>query len=254
MNGSDDDTSSGADQRKHQRTPVRLIVEYEGADDFMGDYTENLSSGGTFIHTTRELDRGTTVQLILSFPGLIQPITLAGVVRWSRGGKQPGVGVEFLPHHEHDREQLDALIERIQNRDPRAVARVISVLVADHNPHVSELICTGLGASAKRTFGDTLAFQFMKAENGASAVELLRTTAFDIAIIDVYLPVIDGAKVIDHARCDLGLLDLPIIAISAGGDPARKSALAAGADLFLSKPMRLRDVIESMRQLVKLSA
>lgn len=240
-----------SEQRKHERMPVRLIVDYEDADDFIGDYTVNLSAGGTFIHTTRQLDRDTTIQLVLSFPGLLQPITLDGIVRWSRGGHQPGVGIEFLPGK--DREKLDALVKLIENRDPRAVARVIRVLVAEDNPHVAELICNGLGASAKRTFGDSLLFYFATAENGAAALELLRTANFDVAIIDLYLPVLDGVKVIDHARSDLGL-DLPIIATSTGGESARDTALAAGANCFLRKPMRLREVLDSMRQLVALSA
>jgi uncharacterized protein (TIGR02266 family) len=239
------------EQRKHPRLPVRLVVEYDDADDFIGDYTENLSSGGTFIHTTRLLERETVIQLGLSFPGLLQSITLKGVVRWSRGGKQPGVGIEFLPGA--DREKLDALVHLIENRDPSAVARVVKVLVAEDNPHIAELLCQGLGTSAKRLFGDALLFYFQRAENGASAIEQLRTSEFDVAIIDLYLPVLDGVKVIDHARCDLGL-DLPIIAISAADDVARKSALAAGANLFLSKPMRLREVLDSMRQLVPLCA
>jgi uncharacterized protein (TIGR02266 family) len=241
-----------ADQRKHTRLPVRLIVEYEDADDFIGDYTENLSAGGTFIHTSRLLARDTTIQLVLSFPGLLQPITLEGIVRWSRGGKQPGVGLEFLPTHDYAK--LGELVTLIDARDPSTVARVVKILVAEDNPHISELICTGLGASAKRTFGDALLFYFATAENGASALELLRTAAFDLAIIELYLPILDGTKVIDHARSDLGLIDLPIIAMSAGGDGARTSALAAGANLFLSKPMRLREVLDSMQQLVSLSA
>ena len=69
---------------------------------------------------------------------------------------------------------------------------------------------------------------------------------------DVYLPVLDGPHVITLARQELGLTDLPIIAVSAGGDSARASALAAGANIFLDKPMRLRQVIETMRHLVKI--
>jgi uncharacterized protein (TIGR02266 family) len=232
--------------------PVRLIVEYDDADDFIGDYTENLSAGGTFIHTQRVLEQGTTIELVLQFPGLLQPIKLAGIVRWARGGKQPGVGIEFLPSHDY--EQLAALVNLIEARDPRAVARVVRVLVAEDNPHIAELICSGLGASAKRAFGDTLLFYFATAETGAAAVELLRTAAFDVAIIDMYLPVIDGVRVIGHARSDLGLVDLPIIAISAAGETARGSALAAGANLYINKPMRLREVLDSLRQLVPLSA
>jgi len=233
------------DQRRHERVPIRLIVEYDDADDFICDYTENLSAGGTFIHTSRTLERDTVVHLILSFPGLLQPIRLAGIVRWSRGGNQPGVGIEF--DSGYDREKLVTLVALIQDGDPHAVTRVIRVLVAEGNPHISDLICTGLGASVRRTFGDAFAFNFATAENGASALELLRTSTFDVAIIDLYLPIVDGAKVIDHARCDLGLVDLPIIATCAGGDEARTSALAAGANLFLSKPMRLREVLASMR-------
>jgi uncharacterized protein (TIGR02266 family) len=244
VSGGDDTTRS--DLRKHPRTPLRLIVEYEDADDFMGDYTENLSAGGTFIHTTRVLERDTTVHLVLSFPGLLQPVMIEGIVRWARGGTQPGVGIEFLPGR--DRHKLDALVALIENRDPRAVARVVRVLVADDNPHIAELICNGIAASSKRMFGDALTFYFATAADGGQALEMLQTTAFDVAIIDVYLPVVDGAKLIGHVRSDLGLTDLPIIAI-AGAD-ARTSAMAAGASLFLSKPMRLRDVLESMRQLV----
>lgn len=249
---SDPDDHTRDEQRSHQRVPVRLIVEYEDADDFIGDYTENLSAGGTFIHTSRTLEQDTAIQLVLSFPGLLQPITLDGIVRWSRGGKQPGVGIEFVPGRDYAK--LEALVDLIQARDPRAVARVIKVLVAEDNPHISELICTGLGASAKRAFGDALLFYFATAENGASAVELLRTAVFDLAIIDLYLPVLDGVKVIDQARASLGLVDLPIIAISAGGDAARSSALAAGANKYLAKPMRLREVLDTMRQLVPLGA
>lgn len=239
------------DQRRHPRLPVRLLVDYDDADDFISDYTENLSAGGTFVHTTRLLERDTTIQLVLSFPGLLQPITIEGIVRWARGGKQPGVGIEFLPGH--DREQLDELVARIEARDPRAVARVVKVLVVDDNPHISELICTGLGASARRAFGGELAFYFATAEDGASAVELLRTAAFDLAIIEMFLPIVDGTNVIGAARNDLGLTDLPIIAISAAGEPARRPALAAGANVYLSKPMRLREVLDSMRQLMRVA-
>lgn len=239
------------EHRKHPRTPVRLIVDYEDADDFIGDYTDNLSAGGTFIHTTRELDNDTTIQLVLSFPGLLQPITLDAIVRWSRGGRQPGIGVEFLPGR--DRDKLDALVALIEERDPHTVARVIRVLVAEDNIHICELLCSGLGASAKRTFGDTLMFYFATAEDGAIALELLKTHEFDLAIIDAYLPVLDGVKLIGQARSSLGLVDLPIIAIAPDEPPTRTSAIAAGANVFISKPMRLRDVLDSMRQLVPLS-
>ena len=66
---------------------MTLFVEYEGADDLLGDYTENLSSGGTFVATNRELPIGTQIQLVLSFPGLLEPVSIVGTVRWTRGNR-----------------------------------------------------------------------------------------------------------------------------------------------------------------------
>ena len=93
-------------------------------------------------------------------------------------------------------------------------------------------------------------FQVCTAEDGRAAIDLLRKEPFDVAIIDVYLPLVDGPTVIMVARRELGLADLPIIAVSAGGDVARDAALAAGANIFLDKPMRLRRVIETMQRLL----
>lgn len=239
-----------ADKRRDERTPVTLIVDYEGADDFVGDYTDNLSRGGTFIHTSRALEVGTSVQLVLSFPGLLEPIAVDATVRWTRAGADQGVGVEFVPGL--GRDKLARIVDRIVARDPRTVARVCEVLVVEDNHHVAELVRNGLEASARRSLDRGLAFTVTTAEDGAVAVEMLRTRPFDVAIVDVYLPVIDGPVVIHLARTELGLARLPIIAVSAGGDGARQKALAAGANLFLEKPMRLRQVVESIHRLMNL--
>jgi CheY-like chemotaxis protein len=115
---------------------------------------------------------------------------------------------------------------------------------------VSQLIRDGLrGSEKKRSFGD-LAFNFRTAANGREALELLRQEAFDVLICDIYLPILDGPEVIRQIRATESLRALPIIAVSAGGDSAREEALAAGANFFLPKPMRLRQVIETMQQLM----
>ncbi len=247
-----------ADQRKSDREPVTLLVEYEGADDLVGDYTENLSSGGTFVATNRELPIGTNIKLVLSFPGLLEPIAIEGTVRWTRGnkdgtevlaeGEEAGAGIQFAPGPARD--QLAAVIDKIRARDPKMVSRLFHLLVVEDNRHVANLIHDGLKGSAKREFGGGVSFNVRPAEDGRQAIDILRKETFDALIVDVYLPVVDGAKVISTARGELGLAQLPIIAVSAGGDAARKSALAAGANIFLDKPMRLRQVIETIQKLL----
>jgi len=247
------------DQRKSDREPVTLFVEYEGADDLVGDYTENLSSGGTFVATNRELPIGTNIHLVLSFPGLLEAISIEGTVRWTRGGPQAtevvtqgeeaGCGIQFTPGPARD--QLAGLITKIRDRDPKTVSRLFHVLVVEDNRHVATLIQDGLKGSARRDFGGGVSFVVRQAEDGRQAIEILRKETFDALIVDVYLPIMDGAKVIQTARSELGLVNLPIIAVSAGGDAARRSALDAGANIFLDKPMRLRQVIDTIQKLIQ---
>jgi uncharacterized protein (TIGR02266 family) len=244
-------TSDGDEKRRAPREPVTLFVEYEGADDLVGDFTDNLSSGGTFVTTNRSLPVGTVVQLVLCFPGLLEPIAIDGTVRWTRGESamgDPGAGIEFVPGAARD--TLAVLVGRIRDRDPRVMARLLRVLVVEDNRHIAELIQQGLTGATRRDFGGSVSFAFRNAEDGRAAIELLRDESFDAAIVDVYLPVVDGPTVIAMARKELGLTELPIIAVSAGGEPARNAALAAGADIFLDKPMRLRRVIETMQRLI----
>jgi len=246
MSQADPPDDSPSDKRRHHRAGVTLLVEYEGADEFLVDYTDNLSLGGTFVATARELPIGSGVRLALSFPGLVETIGIEGVVRWTRTGEEPGVGIEFLGTEGGKR--LAALIERIRARDPRVVARVVKVLVVEDNPHVASFIGSGLAGSSRRSAD--VSFSVQTATNGQDALTLLASEHFDAMIIDVYLPVIDGAHVISQVRSRLGLRDLPVIAVSAGGDAAREVALAAGANIFIDKPMRLRQVIETMRSLL----
>ncbi len=239
------------EKRRDSREPVTLFVEYEGADDLVGDFTENLSTGGTFVATNRALPIGTRVQLVLSFPGLLEPISIEGMVRWKRDepGEEgdAGAGIEFEPGPAQN--TLAAVIDKVKNRDPKTVSRLFRVLVVEDNKHVAQLITEGLRGSSRRDFGG-VSFAFRNAEDGRAAVEILRKEKFDALIIDVYLPILDGPRVIMQARTELGLTDLPIIAVSAGGDAARHSALDAGANIFLDKPMRLRQVIDTMQRLL----
>jgi uncharacterized protein (TIGR02266 family) len=240
------------DDRRLPREPIVLVVDYDGADDLIGDYAENLSAGGTFIRTERELPAGTPVELVLSFPGLVRPIRLGGTVRWtrpaSRAEGEAGIEIDFADTDGGSRQELEASIAAIERRDPCYVGRLVRVLLVEDNPHLIRLIRDGLSASAAE-FGERIVFDFCETGDGREALALCRARRFDAAIIDIYLPVLDGAAVIRELRADPDARGLPIIAVSAGGVHAEKAAFAAGADLFLGKPMRLRQVIESMRLL-----
>src|SRR5215212_9201246 len=126
--------ANGEEKRRAAREPVTLFVDYEGADDLVGDFTDNLSSGGTFVTTARSLPIGTHVQLVLSFPGLLQPISIEGTVRWTRGDNavgDMGAGIEFMPGP--GRDALADVVDRIRTRAPGTFARLLRVLVVEDN-------------------------------------------------------------------------------------------------------------------------
>lgn len=267
------DAVAGPGDRQAGRSPVKLVVDYDSAEDLIADYAQNLSSGEVFLETSDKYDVGTPVRLVLSFPGLLKPITIAGTVRWARpgdprgapddepddeqAGARPGgmfargVGVELDPGD--NREVLRDAVERVRQRDPRTVSRLVRILVVEDNPHVAQLIRNGLHGTGRRQFGEEVAFNFRTAVNGRDALDVLRNERFDVLIVDVYLPIMDGANLIREVRADDHLCQLPVVAVSAGGQSARNAAMTSGADVFLDKPMRLREIIDSIRKLVDLS-
>jgi len=235
------------------RETLTLKVLYPDASDLVADYTTNISRGGTFILTRRELAVGTAVRIELSFPGLLASLTLNGVVRWIRHDDDPdqrGVGVAFALEAGGAAERLADLMARIQAGDPDLLARTVRVLLVEDNPHLAQLLEEGLVRHAARQLSGRVRFAFDHVHDGRQALDRLQGGGFDLAIVDVYLPVLDGPSLIRQVRADAALARLPVIAVSAGGPVARDLAMAAGADFFVEKPMRLREILETVRKLV----
>lgn len=230
--------------------PVRLIVEYEDVDDFLVDYEEALSRGHGLVQTPRVLDVGSPLELALSLPGLVEPLVVSAIVRavgQPQDGQDAWLEVELLSTA---LSRLATLVPRLRDRDRRVLMPVVNVLIVEDNTHVSELVTSGLAASARREVRDVM-FTFQTAKDGGAALELLKRKTFDVAIIDIYLPVLDGSTLIRQMRTTLELASMPIIGISGGGASAQAAAIRAGATLFLDKPVRLRHLIDAMRALIR---
>lgn len=225
-----------------QKDLLRFIVDYDNAADFLADYEANLQTSAARIETSRSITIGTIIEVSFAFPGLMQQVALDAIVQHTH---EDAITVAFLAG---GAAKLKTFVQHVRDRDPKFVAQVVNVLIVEDNKHVCDLVRQGLTGTAKRELKD-VTFSFATAENGAEALELLKHREFDAAIVDVYLPVMDGATMIQHARTSLGL-KLPIITMSAGGESARAAALKAGASVFLDKPVRLREVVATMRQLL----
>ena len=79
-------------------------------------------------------------------------------------------------------------------------------------------------------------YQFERAKNGQEAVEMAEKNTYDIVLMDIKMPIMDGLEATKAIKEKFP--DLPIIALTANAfDSDRQLALEAGCNDFLSKPV-----------------
>lgn len=103
----------------------------------------------------------------------------------------------------------------------------VSVLLVEDNEMntlLTSIIIEGLGADVTQ------------ADNGIHAIDLVQKKKFDIILMDLHMPVMNGFDTTNHIRQQLNL-DIPIVAITANvvNDEAKK-CLDAGMNGFVTKP------------------
>ena len=81
-------------------------------------------------------------------------------------------------------------------------------------------------------------YQVAEAENGMAALELALQEPFDLCIVDVNMPVMDGYAFLRRLRATPAIQALPALMISTEAAAAdRQRALQAGANAYLVKPV-----------------
>lgn len=84
------------------RVPYVIEVSVRSEHTFWTGFTQNLTDGGVFLATPREVAIGTIVEFELRLPDTGTPWTVRGEVRWTRAanaagpGSPPGCGVRFI--------------------------------------------------------------------------------------------------------------------------------------------------------------
>jgi CheY-like chemotaxis protein len=82
------------------------------------------------------------------------------------------------------------------------------------------------------------------AEDGQQALDMLRAQAFDLVLLDIIMPGMDGFQVLEHLKADPALRDIPVIVISAVDEiDSVVRCIEMGAEDYLPKsfnPVLLR--------------
>ena len=106
---------------------------------------------------------------------------------------------------------------------------VASILVVDDDP-VSRLMLTG---SLERHGHHVRA-----AEDGSEALDLLRMESFDVVLLDVLMPNVDGYGVLEQLKGDSDLRHIPVVMVTSVDDvESAVRCIELGADDYLPKPI-----------------
>ena len=90
-------------------------------------------------------------------------------------------------------------------------------------------------------------YQYERARNGQEAVEMVDKENFDIVLMDIKMPIMDGLEATRAIKEKHP--DLPIIALTANAfDSDRQLAVDAGCNDFLSKPVSSDQCLKTIRK------
>jgi len=98
-------------------------------------------------------------------------------------------------------------------------------------------------------------YEFSYAQSGKEALELLKENSFDLILLDIMMPEIDGFEVCRRLKKDEKLADIPVIFLSAKADIG---SIAEGFEVggvdYIAKPFHAQELLSRVRTHVQLSS
>ena len=118
------------------------------------------------------------------------------------------------------------------------------ILIVEDSPTMRQLLVFAL-----RRLKDV---DIVEAQDGMDGLRKVSSDHFDLALIDINMPVMDGLKLISLIRGDEALKEIPIVVITTeGANEDRRRAIELGANEYLCKPIQANQVLSVVKGLLK---
>lgn len=120
------------------------------------------------------------------------------------------------------------------------------VLIVDDEPNILILM-----EQALEKLEDENDVELLTAKNGLEALEIIKSQKPDLVFLDVMMPKMSGLEVCDTVKNKLSMQNIYIIMLTAKGQEFDKqSGIAVGADLYMTKPFRPKEVLQKSREVL----
>jgi CheY-like chemotaxis protein len=121
------------------------------------------------------------------------------------------------------------------------------VLVVDDDPGLLEAVTDGLELVG--------GFEVIPARDGATGLERFFSIQPDCVVVDVRMPGLNGYQFVRALRGDPASAQAPVIVLSAlVQDHEQLAGLLTGADAYLTKPVKIVDLVQAIERAVQLTA
>lgn len=98
-------------------------------------------------------------------------------------------------------------------------------------------------------------FDVETAVNGLEGLELARTGKPDLIVLDLRLPTLDGHTICQMLKADQAYRHIPIIMLTASREQEDQEwAARTGADLYMTKPCRMHELVEAVTRFLNPNA
>ena len=117
------------------------------------------------------------------------------------------------------------------------------ILLAEDEPNIVESL---------RFLLERAGFELLVENNGHNALAAALDDTFDLLILDVMLPGMDGYEILRQVRADRRVREMPVLMLTAKGQREdRERALDVSVDVFMTKPFANADIVRAVRELAE---
>jgi CheY-like chemotaxis protein len=223
------------ERRRYKRYPFREDIIVDGTKMCS---SMDISEGGLYISTIQAYDKGGVIEVTIPFKS--EKITVKARVQHCQPGI--GMGVKFSELDDNQRKTIKDIISTFAKK-PDKHPKPKSILIADDSDTLLAylpIVLQRMGYS-----------KVILAQNGKSALKLIKAMKPDVVLLDIMMPLMDGVEVLRNLKSAEQTSDIPTIMLTTVPDTERyEECKKLGCSSHLAKPIKVTELSDTLNKCI----